>query len=160
MCQTPPHALKPILPYLDRLVPIWEPACGEGLLVTELHMRDFNVMGTDIIYGQDFFTYDYKYIFGNRKFCIVTNPPYSVIYPWIARCYEIGMPFALLMKLETLGAAKAQKLFASGMELILMNKRINFKMPNLGWTGKGAHFPSAWFTNGLNIGKQITYYWF
>jgi len=40
--------------------------------------------------------------------------------------------------------------------LILLDKRVNFIMPNNGNNGR-AQFPVAWFTHGLNIGKEITY---
>ena len=41
--------------------------------------------------------------------------------------------------------------------MIVMDRRINFKMPQLGWEGSGSQFPVAWFTNGLGIDK-IEYY--
>jgi hypothetical protein len=43
------------------------------------------------------------------------------------------------------------------MGMIVMDRRINFKMPQLGWEGSGSQFPVAWFTNGLGIDK-IEYY--
>lgn len=72
--------------------------------------------------------------------------------------YQLGKPFALLMPVEVLGAKSAQRNFkAHGIEVILLDKRVNFKMPEKGWLGSGAQFPTAWFTWGLNIGKQITF---
>lgn len=53
-CQTPPYALKPLLPFLPR-VPIWEPAAGEGMLSSGLKAAGFKVIEGDIITGQDFF---------------------------------------------------------------------------------------------------------
>lgn len=87
----------------------------------------------------------------------MTNCPYSVKYPWLRRYYELGKPFALLLPVDTTGAAQAQVLFDRyGIEIIYMNKRVNFKMPNKGWSGS-AQFSTAWFTWGLNIGKQMTF---
>ena len=55
-------------------------------------------------------------------------------------------------------AAKAQHLFEKyGIEIILLSKRIDFKMPFKKWTGKGAQFPVAWYTWGLNIGNQLNF---
>jgi hypothetical protein len=43
-------------------------------------------------------------------------------------------------------------------EWIFFKRRINFKMPNKGWTGTGAQFPTFWFTRGLNIGQNVSIY--
>lgn len=44
-----------------------------------------------------------------------------------------------------------------GFEWILLNRRVNFKMPNLGYAGGGANFPVMWWTWRLNIGKLVTF---
>jgi len=151
-CQTPAYALAPLLPYLPDRV-IWEPAAGEGLLVEALQRAGFVVIGTDLLTGDDFF-----------KMCPpewdiqVTNPPFSTKYHWLAHSYDLGRPFALLMPVQVFGAARAQRLFAAyGVEVILLDKRVNYKMPNLGYSGKGAHFASAWFTWGLGLGQALTF---
>jgi hypothetical protein len=154
-CQTPGYALKPILSYLTQFYgPIWEPACGDGILGAELNLAFSNrIIETDILTGDDFFqkqpdNWDVQ----------VTNPPYSVKYKWIKRSYELGKPFALLMPVDVIGAKTAQLLFAQyGVEIILMDKRINYIMPHMGLNGHGAHFSSAWFTWGLSIGQQLTF---
>jgi hypothetical protein len=156
-CQTPPYGVAPILEHLERAqfprVKIWEPAMGEGNIINYLGENGFDCAGTDILTGADFFTFEPELPYD----CIVTNPPFSVKYKWIERCCELEKKWALLMPLETLGAAKAQRLFQKfGMELILLDKRVNFIMPNNGNKGT-AQFPVAWFTHGLNIGREITY---
>jgi hypothetical protein len=68
------------------------------------------------------------------------------------------MPFALLMPVEMLGTAKGQRLFDKyGIEVIFMSPRVDFYMPNKGWEGGGAQFPTAWFTWKLNLPKQINF---
>lgn len=153
-CQTPPEAIDPLLPYLPMDWSIWEPACGEGTLVEAFYDADRQVIGTDIITGANFFTCD-----GPSGWdCIVTNPPYSIKYEWLERCYALDRPFALLLPVETLGAQKAQRLFAEyGVGVILLNRRINFKMPNIGWEGSAAQFPVAWFTWRLDLETQIVF---
>jgi hypothetical protein len=152
-CQTPRYALDPLMPYIEKQWVVWECASGEGLISDEFLRLGFNVIATDILCGRNFFEYEPEY-----WYCIITNPPYSIKYKWLERCYQLDRPFALLMPIETLGAAKAQKLFKlHGMELIVLNKRVNFKMPSKGWTGIGAQFPVGWFTWQLNIGRDITY---
>ncbi len=153
-CQTPAYALNPLLPYLTTRMTIWEPACGEGYLALALEQLGFRVIRSDILTGQNFFQYQPD----EQDWDLVTNPPYSVKYKFLARCYELNRPFALLMPVETMGAKSAQVLFRRhGVEMIWLDRRINFKMPNKGWEGSAAQFPVAWFTHGLNIGRENTF---
>ena len=144
-CYTPPYALDPLLPYIRPKWFVWESAAGEGHLVDAIAPHVRGVLGTDL-HGRyataaprDFFRWQ-----PDRFDAIVTNPPYSIKYLWLERCYALGRPFALLLPVETLGAAAAQRLFERyGVELLLLNKRVNFKMPNKGWGGS-AQFPVFW----------------
>jgi hypothetical protein len=153
-CQTPAHALDPLVPYLETDSVIWEPAQGEGNLVEGLYDSGFSVIGSDILTDQNFFEWEPETPWDY----LITNPPFSIKYKWLERCYELGKPFALLLPVETLGASTAIKLFKEHeLELILIDKRVNFKMPNKGWNGGGAQFPVAWFTWQLNLGHQLIY---
>lgn len=155
-CQTPAYAIDPLLPYLTKFKSIWEPAAGEGNIVDALldcTPHRFNVIASDILTGKNFFDYEPE-----RWDCMVTNPPFSIKFLWLARCYILKKPFALLMPVETLGAKTAQELFDRyGIEIILLDKRVNFKMPKKGWDSGGAQFPTAWFTWQLDLPSQITY---
>lgn len=153
-CQTPAYAIDPLLPYLAREWTVWEPAAGEGLLVDALYDSNMEaVIASDILTGENFFEFD-----PHGWDCIVTNPPFSLKYRWMERCYQLGKPFALLLPVETLGAKTAHEMFREyGLEVIFMDKRVNFKMPNKGWDGGGAQFPVMWLTWGLNIGSQMTF---
>jgi hypothetical protein len=153
-CQTPPEAINPLLPYLSQDWTIWECAKGEGGIVEALYDSGFqSLTGSDLLTGENFFEYE-----PSQWDCIVTNPPYSIKYQWIERCYALGKPFALLLPVETLGAKTAQEFFRKcGLEVIFLDRRINFKMPNKGWEGSSAQFPTAWFTYGLNIGQGMTF---
>lgn len=156
LCQTPPYALDPLVRPLKLagFETVWEPACGEGLLVNGLRERGFEVAGTDIIGGVDFF----KFLVPPGIDCIVTNPPYSMKYQWIQRCYELNMPWALLLPVETLGARAAQVMFDTlGIQVIFMSPRVDFKMPDKGWSGKGAQFPTAWFLYGFNMKRDMVF---
>ncbi len=152
-CQTPPYALKPLLPYLDGDWEVWEPAAGKGRMVDALRDAEFDVIASDIIGGKDFFEYQ------PESFdCIVTNPPYSLKYKWLERCYALGKPFALLLPVETLGAKTAQTLFREhGISVIFMDRRINFEMPNIGLDGSNAQFPTAWFVWGIELPSQMIF---
>lgn len=142
-CQTPSYALQPLLPYLQKFNTIWEPADGEGILVKALLEGGVGcVVCSDILVGQNFFTYD-----PSDWDAIVTNPPYSIKRKWLKRCYELGKPFALLVPLETIGSSEVQDMLGHyGFEMMLLDARIDFKMPNLGWGGNGAQFPVVWLT--------------
>lgn len=152
-CQTPAYAMEPLLPYLASFKNIWEPAAGEGYLVEALKAHKFDVLESDILRDQNFFDYEP----GSPWDCIVTNPPFSIKFRWLIHCYQLGKPFALLMPVETLGAKTAQALFEQhGMDVMLLDKRVCFKMPNKGWDSS-AQFPTAWFTWKLGLPSQIVY---
>lgn len=153
LCQTPEYALTPLIKYIRPFVSVWESASGKGFLFRALQEREFDVTWGDILYGQDFFSYE-----PDEYDVQVTNPPYRIKYQWLKRSYELNKPFALLLPVETLGAKAGQILFSKyGVEIIFMHPRIDFYMPSMGWAGKGAQFPVAWFTWKLNIGQQMTF---
>ena len=73
---------------------------------------------------------------------------------FLTKAYRLGKPFAFLLPLTTFETKKRQQLFLKfGLEVIFFDKRINFEGINL--KNSGSWFSTAWFTNGLNIGKQI-----
>ena len=150
--QTPPESLLPLLPYINKDWAIWEPACGKGNLVNELNRLGYQCIGSDILTDWDFLkdempVYDF----------IITNPPYSIKHKFIARCYALGKPFALLMPLTALETEYRQSLYSRhGLQIILMPKRINFETPS--GNGSGSWFATAWFTNRLNLPRDINYY--
>lgn len=152
-CQTPPYALTPLLPYIPTENVIWESASGDGLLARALNAFGYSIVATDILSGFNFFDdwtpeYDVQ----------ITNPPHSVKYKWLEHSCEIGKAFALLMPVEMMGAAKGQRLMEKyDIEVILLDARVDFKMPLKGWLGKGAQFPVAWYTRHLDLGSQIVY---
>ncbi len=149
--QTPPIALKPLYKYLNPGSVIWECAAGKGNLAKALEKNTFTVIASDILIGNNFMDYEpfhYDYI--------ITNPPYSLKQQFLERAYSLGKPFAFLLPLTTFETAKRQELFKKhGLEVILFDKRINFETPS--GKGSGSWFATAWFTNGLNIGKELTF---
>lgn len=152
LCQTPPYAVEPLLPHLPLSWTLWEPACGEGLLAEKLS-KTHRVIETDLEAGYNFFGFEPA-----LWQAIVTNPPYSIKYLWLAHCYELGKPFALLLPVETLGTKSGQRLFKRyGLEVIFLDDRVNFSMPHVGFEGSRAQFPVAWFTWGLEIGHEMTF---
>lgn len=149
--QTPPNALEPLYKFLKRSWTIWECASGKGNLTRAFRRKGYKVISTDILSGQDFLEYEPK-----EYDCIITNPPFSLKQEFLQRAYCLGKPFAFLLPLTTLESAKRQFLFRCyGLELVLFDHRINFETPN--GKGEGSWFATAWFTNGLKIGKELTF---
>lgn len=158
VCQTPPHALEPLYPYLNPDWIIWESAVGpEQILATTLLNKGYQVFGTDLMYGAEFnyFTYtpDFNYDIE------ITNMPFSIKYKWLEKAFSRGKRFALLAPYETTFAKEFQKLFKEYnnkpwyIEILSPERRINYKMPNKGWDSS-AQLPTAWITWGLNIYKH------
>jgi len=151
--QTPPIALKPLLPFLRKEWVIWECAAGKGNLVNELRKNDFKVVESDIKIG-----YHYDFINSDLQFqydCIITNPPFSKKNEFIERCYQLGKPFALILPLAALETQRRQKQWKKELQLIVLDKRLHFETPN----NKASHcwFASAWFTYGLSLPKDIIF---
>lgn len=148
-CQTPAYALDPLMPYIPRDWVLWEPAAGEGNIVKALREQGYTVIGSDLLTegigegvegGRNFFNWQPPHFDA-----IVTNPPYSVKFDFYRRCYQLGKPFALLLPVEALGVGAAQKLYkVHGHEQLLLDKRVNFKMPHKGWAS-GEWRSTAWF---------------
>lgn len=144
-CNTPAYALEPLLPFLVCHRIVWEPAAGTGNIMHAIAPPVDSVIATDIhgAYARpprNFFDWQPE-----RWDVIVTNPPYSIKFDWLARCYALGKPFALLVPVEMIGAQSAQRLMEKyGSEMLLLNRRVNFEMPNKGWEGSAAQFPVLW----------------
>lgn len=146
--QTPALALEPLLVHIPSGI-VWEPACGKGNLVRLLESRGREVVATDK---------DHDFLSGAVPGfdVIVTNPPFTLKDAFLERCYDLGKPFALLMPITALEGMKRQALYRkNGLELVLMNRRVNFETPS--GNGSSAWFATAWFTFGFNMGSQLTF---
>ena len=148
--QTPNTALEPILQYIPAEYSIWEPASGNGNIVRFFREKGYNIIGSDLQGGVDFFenTIDTD--------CIITNPPYSIKDQWIKRCYDLNKPFMLLLPITAFEGIKRQKLYKeNGIQVILFNRRINYQTPS--GRGSGSYFSSAWFSWGFNLPQQLNF---
>lgn len=149
--QTPPLALRPLFSYLKRGWHIWECAEGKGYLTEGLRTEGYRVTGTDILTGHDFLTWQ-----PDSYDCIITNPPFTLKQEFLSRAYSLGKPFAFLLPLTTFETGKRQNLFNRyGIEVIMFDRRINFETPHK--ADSKSWFATAWFTNWLNIGRQLTF---
>lgn len=148
--QTPEVAIRCLLPYLKPEWHIWECAWGGGSLARHLEHAGYMIYGDA---NWDFLTSEVS----SWKFdCIVTNPPYTLKDKFLAHCYELGNPFALLMPLSALEGKKRGAMYREhGIQLLIPNKRINFITPT--GEGSGSWFQTAWFTWKLNLPKDLMF---
>lgn len=87
---------------------IWEPACGDGRMVKCLErIGPYAVVGTDILTGNDFLATPLP----DGCNWIITNPPFSQAEEFIRHAYELGVPFAFLLKSQFWHARKRYPLF-------------------------------------------------
>jgi hypothetical protein len=148
--QTPEIALQPLLQFIPKEYRIWEPASANGNIVNFFTSNNYNIIGSDITQGVDFFNNEKEFD------CIITNPPYSIKDKWIDRCYKLNKPFMLLLPITALEGKFRQKMYSeNGIQLILFNKRINYETPS--GNGSGAWFSSAWFCYGFNLPNQLNF---
>jgi hypothetical protein len=153
--QTPSIAIQPLLKYIPKEKIIWECSCGKGNICRAFEVEGYNVIGTDIKTGSNFLNYEPE----ENYDVIVTNPPFTIKEQFLARAYKLKKPFAFLLPLTTFEGQKRQKLFKdNGVQVIFVNKRINFETPGKG--GGTAWFATAWFTHGLNLPREINFYEF
>ena len=84
---TPPWATRALFESGFKLLPnevVWEPACGMGHMedtIKEFHPPQ-NVIGTDLIHGQDFFEQNIEADW------IMTNPPFDIINDFTVHALE------------------------------------------------------------------------
>lgn len=145
LCQTPPYAVEPLIPFIPKGV-VLEPAAGQGYIVNALQDR-YPVVYGDITTGEDFYTWDYGGFFGS----IITNPSYSGKHKqrFLARCYELAKPFALLVPTEFISTKGCQDIIKDKpFEIMLLSDRVDFNMPKKGWRSS-AQFPTLWLCSRL-----------
>lgn len=154
LCQTPRYALEPLmeLTFLKNITWAWECASGECNLALALAENNVTPLMTDIngdYAEQCDFLHDEPPFPSLYYDAIITNPPYSMKKEFTTRCYELGVPWALLMPADTISNKWFIELankYNPKPGIIWFSPRVDFKMPNKGWKGKGAHYSVAWFT--------------
>lgn len=163
-CFTPIYAIEPLLPFLHAGSTIWEPACGDGRMARFFQSHGFQVICSDIdcslMQGPateaNFLTWKPDQPFDY----IITNPPYShpALAHFLARCYALQVPHALLIKAEYAGNASHQKLARKyGAEYNWLSQRVDFCMPVKGDKDSQATFPTYWHSWKINS-KPVDYW--
>ena len=140
-CYTPEYAIKPLLKYLPKNITIWE-CCdfGKSEITRILKENNYKVISTGK--EENFFKYQPNVDFD----MIITNPPFSLKDDFIKKCYEWNKPFCLLLPITALEGINRGKMFREkGIEVLVFDRRINFK--NITGVNKksGCWFNSSWF---------------
>lgn len=146
-CQTPPHGVWPLLPFLPPCSRIWEPASGDGWLAYWLRLAGHTVIESDLLTGYNFLT---RHPPLDSFDLIITNPPFSRKYEFERRCLQLGKPWALLVPADTVAAAAHADLeeqYTSDddpIQELRLRSRINYFMPETGYYNNGAAM-MTWF---------------
>lgn len=120
---TPRYAVEPIVPYIKSGATIWCPFDSKESnfvkLFTEL---GFNVVGTHIDSGDDFFSSSVQCDY------IISNPPYSIKGDVFERLFSLHKPFAMLV--GVVGLFESQRRFNmfknNEFEIMYLNKRVSY----------------------------------
>lgn len=147
---TPNEAIEMLLPYIPKKIKtIWEcTAIENSNIVKVLENHNYKVIKSHIENGDDFLKYE-----PNHYDMIITNPPYSMKDKFLKRAFELNKPFAFLLPITTLEGLSRGKMFNEyGIQLLIPNKRFNFKP-----TKSGAWFQTSWFTWGFNLNNDLNF---
>jgi hypothetical protein len=97
---TPLSAFEPLIPYLPKGGPLWEPASGDGRLIQAMRRAGLEADGNDIAHGYDFLADN------QSRFAIVTNPPYSLGFRFAQHAVAHAAHVFLLLRLNFLASRK------------------------------------------------------
>jgi hypothetical protein len=154
---TPRCALNLLLPHLKGFRHIWEPCCGFGAISEVLLSEGWKVTATDLSLGMDALLELPPMWEGIDA--VVTNPPYSRKTEFLARCYALQKPFALLLPCDLVNRIRTPLMAKHGVQLIVPDRRIKF-LRFVGGMVREASSPnmgSCWFTWGLNLPQDILF---
>lgn len=134
---TPEKATLPLIKHLPQgIKKVWCPCDSlESNIVKDLKASGYEVIFSHISEGKSFFDYEPD----ENYDMIITNPPYSIKDAMIARCIDLGKPWALLLPLDALCGAKRNEMYqGEPIGCITFANRLNFT------GGKGNWFYSVW----------------
>lgn len=110
---TPAPVTEALLRFLD-LPPltIWEPACGEGHMSRVLEAAGHEVISTDL-YSSDYTEGGVDFLATHRSDMdmVITNPPFKASEAFIRHSFDLGVPFAMLLKSQYWHSSGRRRLF-------------------------------------------------
>ena len=134
--QTPSYAIDLLIPFIPKNISsIWEPAAGGRKISRQLENAGYTVFSSDIEEKAD--VYKYNFITGTAppvdlttgQISIITNPPFSIKDLFIEKCFDYGVPFAMLINADY--SQKTIDWIRRGCEKIVPTSRIAYVTPNI-----------------------------
>lgn len=139
-CWTPDYGVIPILEFIPKGKVVWCPFDSEDSEFVKQISRVNPVVFSHIWEGKDFFEWEPE-----EWDIIISNPPFQGKRKFFERALSFGKPFALLMTMAWMNEAAPVQLFEErGLQLLLFDKRIEYKQSNPKKVGK-ITFNSSYF---------------
>jgi hypothetical protein len=144
--ETPAWVTDCVIDYIDVNRNVWEPASGNGKMVSALKNHGMDVWESDIHRGTDFLSV--KDLPDNKVTAIVTNPPYELAREFVEHALELTKPVsgtvAMLLRTDFDHAKGRQHLFGNCKQFwmkLVLTKRIKWFEDSKGQPS----FNHAWF---------------
>jgi hypothetical protein len=140
--ETPEWVTLALLPHINGVQSVWEPAAGAGQMVQALSAAGLHVAATDISTGQDFLLATARPVDA-----VVTNPPYALAQEFIEHALALMKPsgvIAMLLRCDFDHAKTRQHLFGSCPQFakkLVLTRRIRWIEGSNG----SPSFNHAWF---------------
>jgi hypothetical protein len=132
---------------------LWEPACGPGNIVKVLRAAGHEVIGSDLVdYGDPTHFYHRDFLL-ERKMpdgcqCIITNPPYKLVEPFVAHALDLSPLVILLLRLAFMESERRTGILEGrGLARIHQFRKRLPMMHRAGWEGRKVNsgMAFAWF---------------
>lgn len=144
---TPKAAFIPLMKYLPTGI-IWEPACGDGRLVSWMRDGGFKAEGSDLepqcdAPRLDFLETSKDFPAGSGNYAaIVTNPPFSLAFEFCQHARKLSDETFFLLSLNFLASRKRNAWFKANLvsALFVLSARPSFTA-----NGKTDACDYAWF---------------
>lgn len=149
---TPESAFTPLLPFIGKVMihgeTVWEPACGDRRLIN--WMTDFGIMADGNDLNDEHGGVDYLRDM-TMRYCVVTNPPFSLAFEFAKYAVERSSYVFLLLRLGFLASQKRREFFKQHepSALFVLSERPSFTA-----NGKTDSADYAWFFWG-NVHRGI-----
>ena len=139
-CYTPDYGVVPILEFIPEGKIVWCPFDTEDSEFVRQISRVNPVVHSHLWEGKDFFEWEPE-----EWDIIVSNPPFQGKRKFFERALSFRKPFALLMTMTWMNEAAPVQLFEErGLQLLVFDKRIEYKQVNPKKVGK-ITFNSSYF---------------
>jgi hypothetical protein len=149
---TPAVAVEALLRAEPIPLSVWEPAAGRGNIVRVLQARGHEVVASDVFdYG---FPLDFVGDFLTQTDmpagcgCILTNPPYQIVEPFVAHALDLAPLVIMLLRLAFLESERRCHILENrGLRRVHVFRKRLPMMHRDGWVGRKANsgMAFAWF---------------